>query len=54
MDRSALLTLLEDLNACGSEALDTLRENRLGDVRQNIQALLDAVRDGISDLEDDA
>jgi hypothetical protein len=45
------LPLLEDINACGSEALTALEENRLADVRTNIQALLDAVREAIDAIE---
>lgn len=45
------LALLEDVNACASEALTALEENRLADVRTNINALLDAVREEIDAIE---
>ncbi len=47
-------TLLNDINACASDALDALREGRLADVRTQISAILDAVREAISDIEDAA
>lgn len=42
--------LLEDVNACGSDALDALAENRLSDVRTNLTALLDAVRQALGEV----
>jgi hypothetical protein len=41
MDRD----LLEDLNACGSEALAALEAGRLADCRTKIQAMLDVIRE---------
>jgi len=40
-----LATLVQDINACASDALDALREGRLADVRTQLQAILDAVGD---------
>lgn len=44
---------LEDLNACGSDALEHLAHHRLADVRTNIQAILDNVREKLENLEPD-
>jgi len=49
-----LATLVQDINACASDALDALREGRLADVRTQIQAILDAVGEAISDIEEPA
>jgi hypothetical protein len=45
------LSLLEDINAHGSDALTALEENRLADVRTNLRGLLDAVREAIDAIE---
>lgn len=45
------LALLEDINACASDALEALAENRLDDVRFNLKALLDTVREEIDAIE---
>ena len=47
-----LATLVQDINACASDALDALREGRLADVRTQLQAILDAVGEAISDIEE--
>jgi len=52
LDDFSQLALLEDLNACGSEALTALEENRLADVRTNLRALLDAIREEIEAIEE--
>ncbi len=51
LDDFSHLALLEDINACASDALDALAENRLDDVRFNLKALLDAVREEIDAIE---
>ena len=43
--------MLEDLNAMASEALTALEENRLADVRTQLRAILDTVREAIDDAE---
>jgi hypothetical protein len=48
----AYRVLLEDINACGSEALTALQDGRLSDVRTDIQALLDIVREAITEIEE--
>jgi hypothetical protein len=45
------LALLEDISACASEALTGLEESRLDDVRFNLKALLDAMREEIDAIE---
>lgn len=52
MDDADLLALLEDLNACASDALDALRANRLDDVGMNIKAMLDVIREKLDELDD--
>jgi len=51
LDDFSQLALLEDLNAAGGEALTALEENRLADVRTNLRALLDAIREEIDAIE---
>ena len=46
-----ILALCEDANACASDALDALTENRLDDARFNLKALLDLVREAIGIIE---
>ena len=43
--------MLEDVNAMASEALTALEENRLADVRTQLKAILDTVREVIDDAE---
>ena len=43
--------MLEDINAMASEALTALDENRLADVRTQLKAILDVVRETIDDAE---
>jgi len=45
------MEMLEDINAMASEALTDLEENRLADVRTQLRAILDMVREAADDAE---
>ena len=47
----AVHALLEDINACGSDALTALEAGNLAFVRTNVQALLDLTRETLGQIE---
>ena len=51
MNDTDLSLFLQDLNACGSEALTALQSGDLDACGRDIKALLDSIREKLEELE---